>query len=113
MRSKISSLTRNNDFKSLLNGKKISNKYLTIFFKKLSCKDNKKLNISFVTKKKIGNAVVRNKIKRRLRNIIHEAIKNIYLNFNYSYLLIAKKKVLEDPYDKIKETIFMDFEKIK
>ena len=46
------SLSKNEDFKSILNGKKISNKYLTIFFKKLSDKNYKKLNISFVTKKK-------------------------------------------------------------
>ena len=52
MRSKISALSKNEDFKSILSGKKISNKYLTIFFKKLSDKNNKKLNISFVVKKK-------------------------------------------------------------
>jgi len=52
MKSKIISLSKNEDFKTILGGKKISNKYLTIFFKKLSSKDPKKLNISFVTKKK-------------------------------------------------------------
>jgi len=113
MRSKISSLSKNDDFKSLLNGKKIVNKYLTIFFKKLSYKNNNKLNISFVTKKKIGNAVTRNKIKRRLRNIMNDANKKIKLNLNYSYLLIAKKTVFEDSYKTIKETLFIDFEKIK
>ena len=113
MRSKISSLSKNDDFKSLLNGKKIANKYLTIFFRKLSYKNNKKLNISFVTKKKIGNAVIRNKIKRRLRNIMNDANKKIKLNLKYSYLLIAKKTVFEDSYEKIKQTLFIDFEKIK
>ncbi len=52
MRSKISSLSKNKDFKSLLSGKKITNKYLTIFFKKLSDKDDQKLNLGIVTKKK-------------------------------------------------------------
>ena len=33
MRSKIVSLSKNEDFKSILNGEKISNKYSTIFFK--------------------------------------------------------------------------------
>jgi len=113
MRSKIISLSKNEDFKSILSGKKISNKYLTIFFKKLSDKNNKKLNISFVTKKKIGNAVSRNKIKRRLRNIMNDATKNINLNLNYSYLLIARTSVLNDPYENIKNTLLIDFEKIK
>ena len=113
MKIKISSLSKNEDFKSIITGRKINNKYLTIFFKKLSDKSDKKLNISFVAQKKIGNAVKRNKIKRRLRNIMNDAIKKIKLNFQYSYLLIAKKNVLEDEYENIKKTLFIDFEKIK
>ena len=113
MKSKITSLSKNEDFKSILGGKKISNKYLTIFIKKLSNKDYKKLNISFVTKKKIGNAVKRNKIKRRLRNIMNDAAKKIDLNLKYCYLLIAKIPVLDEPYENIKQTLFSDFEKIK
>ena len=113
MKSKISSISKNEDFKSLLQGKKLSNKYLTIFFKTLSDKNNKKLNISFVTKKKIGNAVKRNKIKRRLRNIMNEATKKININLDYCYLIIARSAVLEDPYENIKKTLFDEIKKIK
>ena len=113
MKSKIVSLSKNEDFKSILGGEKISNRYLTIFFKKLSDKDCRKLNISFVTKKKIGNAVSRNKIKRRLRNIMQEALKKININLNYSYLLIAKNTILNDKYDDIKNVLFLNFKKIK
>ena len=38
-------------------------------------------NISIVTKKKIGNAVKRNKIKRRLRNIANDAVKKISIKY--------------------------------
>ena len=113
MRIKISSLSKNEDFKSLIKGRKINSKYFTIFFKKLSDKNNKKLNISFVTQKKIGNAVKRNKIKRRLRNMMNDAIKKINLNFNYSYLLIAKKTVFEGQYENVKKVLFNDFKEIK
>ena len=114
MKSKIVALSKNEDFKNLLKEKKISNKYLTIFFGKLSNKNNKKLNISFVTKKKIiRSAVNRNKIKRRLRNIINDAVKNISINFNYSYLVIAKITMLNNEYAVIKETLFQDLKKIK
>ena len=113
MKTQISSLSKNKDFKSLLTGKKITNKYLTIFFKKLSGKNNNKLNISFVTKKKIGNAVKRNKIKRRLRNIMIEALKKMDLNLSYSYLLICKKNIFDDEFQSIKKTIINDFGKIK
>ena len=113
MKSKIAALTKNEDFKILLKQKKLSNTYLTIFFGKLVDKNNKKLNISFVAKKKIGNAVKRNKIKRRLRNIVNEATKKLSLNFNYSYLVIAKATMLSNEYTKIKETLFTDFKRIR
>ena len=108
MKSKISSLSKNEDFKNLLNGRRISNPYSTIFFKKLTSKNNKMLNISFVTKKKIGNAVKRNKIKRRLRNIINDAIKSINMNLNYSYLFIAKKNLYDAKYKMIKDELLND-----
>ena len=113
MKSKIIALSKNQDFKNLFKERKISNKYLTIYFGKLSNKDNKKLNISFIAKKKLGNAVNRNKIKRRLRNIINEAVKKISLNFNYSYLVIAKITMLNNKYTIIKDTLFADFKRIK
>ena len=113
MKSKILALSKNEEFKSLLKQNKISNKYVTFFFGYLDKKDNKKLNISFVTKKKIGNAVKRNKIKRRLRNILNEAVKKISIKFKYSYLVIAKSTMLNNEYKIIKETLFQDLKKIK
>ena len=113
MKSKILALSKNEQFKSLLRQKKISNKYTTIFFGKIANKNKNKLNISFIAKKKIGNAVKRNKIKRRLRNIMNDAVKNITLKFDYSYLVIAKPTMLNKEYTIIKETLFRDFERIK
>ena len=113
MKSKIVSLSKSEEFKSILGGRKISNKYLTIFFKQLSGKDIKKLNISIITKKKIGNAVKRNKIKRRLRNIMNQILKVSKINLNYSYLLIAKKNIINAKFSDIKEAILKDYKKIK
>ena len=110
---KLLSLSKNQDFKSLLVGKKMSNKYLTIFFKNLSNKSNNYLNISFVTQKKLGNAVVRNKIKRRLKNIMNQLLEISKINFNYSYLLIAKKSIINAKFVDIKEIIINDYKKIK
>ena len=72
-----------------------------------------KLNISFVAQKKLGNAVKRNKIKRRLRNIMNQIIKIYKINLNYSYLLIAKKEIINANFSDIKKTIFKDYKKIK
>ena len=113
MKSKILALSKNEEFKNLLKQKKISNKYVTIFFGNLANKDNSKLNISFVTKKKLGNAVKRNKIKRRLRNIMNDALKKIRIKLNYSYLVIAKPTMLNNEFKDIKEILFKEFSKIK
>jgi len=113
MKSKILALSKNEEFKSLLKQKKISNKYVTIFFGHLKDKNKKMFNISFVTKKKIGNAVKRNKIKRRLRNIANDAVKKISIKFNFCYLVISKPTMLNNEYINIKETLFRDFERIR
>ena len=93
--------------------KKLSNKYVTIFFGSLENKDNKRLNISFSVKKKIGNAVCRNKIKRRLRSIMNDAVKKISIKMNYSYLVIPKQNIINSEFKNIKETLFQEFENIK
>ena len=91
----------------------MSNKYVTIYFGYLNNKNKNRFNISFVTKKKIGNAVKRNKIKRRLRNIMNDAVNKISINLNYSFLVIAKSSMLNKEYKNIKETLFQNLEKIK
>ena len=113
MKSQISSLKKQKDFKSIIKGKKINNQYLTIFFRKLSDKSNKNLNISFVAKKKLGNAVKRNRTKRRLRNIMTQILKISKINLNYSYLLIAKQNIIDAKFSEIKEVVFKDYKKIK
>ena len=113
MKVKILSLSKNEDFKKILGGTKINCKYITIFFKNIYFKNPGSLNISFITKKKIGNAVVRNKIKRRIKNIMNDALKVIKINKKYSYLFMAKKNVFDDEYKVIKEHIYKDLKKIK
>ena len=113
MNIKLLSVSKNEDFKSLITGKKISNKYLTIFFKKLPGKSNKYLNISFVAQKKLGNAIKRNRIKRRLKNIMNQILKISKINLNYSYLVITKKNIIDAKFFDIKETMLKDYKKIK
>ena len=109
---KILSLSKSEDFKKVLSGKKVNNYYSTIFFKKLSSKYDDNFNISIITKRKLGKAVQRNKIKRRLKNIINSILKSTKINLKYSYLMIAKKNVLDSKYSDIKKSILIDFKKI-
>ena len=114
MKIKIVALKKDEDFKKLLTGRKLSNKYFIMFSKKLLKKESNYLNLSIVAKKKIfSKAVDRNFCKRRLKNVVNQAIKNMSLNLNYSYLLIAKKNIIDGEFFDIKETIIKDYKKIK
>ena len=64
---KFKSLNQSKDFLRILKKKRLNTKYFTIYFDKNLTKFNKYLNISFVMKKNIGGAVIRNRIKRKLK----------------------------------------------
>ena len=64
---KFKSLKSSKDFVKILKKSKLNTRYFTIYFDKNSTNFNKYLNISFVMKKNIGNAVTRNRIKRKLK----------------------------------------------
>ncbi len=71
------------------NGSRVSNKYYVICYI-YNNESAKKFGIA--VGKKIGNAVVRNKIKRQIRNIIDNNIK--YIQNHHNYIIICKKEVL-------------------
>ena len=52
------------------------------------------------------------KLKEDWKNIINYILKSIKINLKYSYLIIAKKNVLDSKYSEIKETMLVDFKKI-
>jgi len=111
---KLESLKSDIQFRRLLAQEKIHTNYFTIYFgKNLSDKKNKKLNISFIMKKKIGNAVVRNKIKRRLRSAVQENLQNKKtININYSYIIFGKSKTLDEKYSIITNELNRTFSEI-
>ena len=68
---KLESLKKSNQFKKALKEKKVHSEFFSIFAAKNFINQNKNnLLISFVMKKKIGNAVKRNKIRRKLKAIV-------------------------------------------
>lgn len=71
------------------NGERNSSKYFVICSER---KDFIKNNYGIAVGKKVGNAVLRNKIKRQMRNIIDNN-KNLFSNY-HNYIIIVKKEVL-------------------
>jgi len=111
---KFKSLNRSKDFIKILKKKRISTKYYTIYFDKNSENLNKYLNVSFVMKKKIGNAVKRNKIKRKLKNAIQKISRETKLiDQNYTYVIFGKNNVYKDKFVDLLNEVNETFKKIK
>ena len=114
---KIQSLNQNKQFLSILKKNKLNNDYFTIYFGKNNYEVDKKknnLNISFVMKKKIGNAVTRNKIKRKLKYAIQKICKEKHLiDLNYTYVIFGKNNVYKDKFTLVLNETNKTFKKIK
>ena len=75
--------------------------------------DNKENIVKFgiTFSKNIGNAVTRNKIKRRIKSILDNN-KKIY-NTDKTYIIIAKKEILSLKYNEMEKELINLFNKIK
>ena len=110
---KFKSLNRNKDFLKILKKKRLNTKYFTIYFDKSLTNFNKYLNISFVMKKKIGNAVVRNKIKRRLKSAVQKFLREKEsINLNRTYVIFGRNNVYKDKFQLVYYEISNAFKKI-
>ena len=115
---KFKSLNQSKEFIKISKKKKLNTKYFTIYFdknsKKLKKNVNKYLNISFVMKKNIGNAVTRNKIKRKLKSAVQKISKEKQLiNLNYTYVIFGKNNVYKDKFALVLDEVNETFKKIK
>ncbi len=80
-------------------GIQIKEKYLNL---KYLQNNKKKSCIAFSIKKKIGIAVIRNKIKRRIKAVLHEIS---FDKNNYNIVIIAKPGILEYSFIEIKNEV--------
>ena len=63
-------------------------------------------------KKKIGNAVKRNRIRRKLKAIVHRLLKiKGAINSNYTYIVFGKSKAYEKDQKFLFSTMQKSFEK--
>ena len=115
---KFKSLNQSKQFLRILKKKRLNTKYFTIYFEKNSSRvkknDRKILNISFVMKKKIGNAVVRNKIKRKLIATVRKIIEEKRpLDLNCTYVIFGRNNVYKDKFQLIFSEVNGMFKRIK
>ena len=111
---KFKSLNSSKDFINILKKKRVNTKYFTLYYVKNSENLNKYLNISFVMKKKVGNAVIRNKIKRKLKYAVQKILKeNRLIDLSYTYVVFGKNNVYKDKFANVFNEVNYTFKKIQ
>ena len=103
---KINIVKKNIEFNNIINNGK---KYYSDIFSIYVTKNNEHNRFGISVSKKIGNAVVRNKYKRRIKDIIDK------YEFKYdglNLIFISKLKLKDCDYNYIKDNIFKLLDKI-
>ena len=111
---KFKSLNQSKEFLKIIKEKRINTKYFTVYFDRNLKNVNKYLNISFVMKKNLGNAVIRNKIKRKLKSAVQKiSKKKQFIDTNYTYVIFGKNNVYKDKFALLLSEVNETFKKIK
>ena len=113
---KLESLKKSNQFRKALKEKKVHTNFFSIFAAKNFFKPKYKtsLIISFVMKKKIGNAVKRNKIRRKLKAIVQKLTKKKgAINKDYTYIVFGKSNAYTQKHDVLLQSMEKSFSEIK
>ena len=102
---RLESLKKSYQFKKTLKEKRIHSEFFSIFATKnfFQPENKSSLLISFVMKKKIGNAVKRNKIRRKLKAIVQKLLKKRgAISKDYTYIVLGKSNAYTQ-----KQTVLM------
>ena len=113
---KLESLKKSNQFKKALKEKKVHTEYFSIFAARNFFKPKIKTNliISFVMKKKIGNAVKRNKIRRKLKANVQKLLKKKgAINKDYTYIVFGKSNAYAQKQNVLLPLMENSFRKLK
>ena len=83
------------------NGKSVANKILVLYSYRRSEADPARFGYS--VSKRVGNAVIRNRVKRRLQSIMREVAPT--MQSGYDYVWIARNRAAEVSFDRLKAAV--------
>ncbi len=105
---KLHRVRKNEDFQKIIKDKNsVANAKFVVYYKQ---NDLSLLRIGISVSKKLGKAVIRNKIKRQVRMMAREVFDE---NQNVDYIIIVRKKFLECSYESNKNDLIFLRDKIK
>ena len=88
------------------NGKFKKNNYFVVYY---TNKEDVKINFGIAISKKVGNAVVRNKLKRQTRSIIDNN-RNLFKN-NHNYIIMIRKSCFNENFKTLENSLIKLLEK--
>lgn len=104
---KINILKENRDFSRIIkNYKPFRYKDYIVYTENIN---DKLYHFGFSVGKKVGNAVIRNKIKRQLKSILD---KKCYQN-GFNCIIIVKKEIQFKKYEEMEKELFFILQKLK
>lgn len=90
-------ISRGKEYKGIYNkGRRIPGKYIIVFTQTNNLPHNR---FGIVTSKKIGNAVIRNRAKRQIREVIRKNLNNLHPG--YDVVVVARFSVKEAVFELI------------
>lgn len=99
-------LRKSEDFSTIIsNGQYFKNKYFSLYYK-----ESNKTLYGITVPKKVGKAVLRNKLKRQTKNIISNNEK--YIQSNYNYVIIIKEPALTLDYEGLTSNLLYLMKKV-
>jgi ribonuclease P protein component len=100
--NKKNRIKKNADFSRVFReGTSTANRQFVIYTLKKEDQDQFRIGLS--VSKKLGNAVMRNHIKRYIRQALHELSNDLQLNMDY--VVIARKPCTELPFNEFKKSL--------
>ena len=102
-------LKKNSDFRRLYaKGKSAVNPYLVVYCRRNQTGENR---LGYTVSTKLGHAVVRNRIRRRLREIVR--LNAPKLKTGWDIVLVARGRCLNAPYRKLDAAFLQVCEKLE
>ena len=106
---KIDKITKRSDYLRASKSKYFrSNSFIIQFYNRI---DDLEPRYGITATKKIGNAIKRNKAKRRIRNLVKDLLPKYGKN-GYDYVFIAKENLINEDWEVLKEestSVLKDF----
>ncbi len=104
---KINIIKKNDDFTRIIkNNRSFKYKYFIIYVEK---NEEKIYHFGLSVGKKIGNAVTRNKEKRRIKSILDKFI----FKKGFNCIIIVKREIIEKSYQELEEDLICAIRKLE